>query len=198
MTSVQNISDLIGSEGQDFVVEATRIQPFKKSLHFVLFGLFWIAFISIFFGAFFGPLLKGESVEFESEGVLVVAGPGNLEPLLMPALIIGIFLFIGLIILSWGIYLMFKKGGTFVATSKRLIHLRGSKIRSIPWDQFSGDTEVWGKAKKGDVTLQLRTGHMVSGRNGQKRYVPDVVHLSGIPKPFEIEQMCRKRIVELK
>jgi hypothetical protein len=189
-------STILGDEKQDFAVEAGSMQPFKKSFAFILFGSFWIAFISIFLVAFFGPLLQGKEVEFESEGKLVVASLDNLQPLLMPAIIIGIFLFIGLVIVAWGLYCIFKKGGHFVATPSRLVHFNGNQVRSIDWEQFSGEIWVTGNAKKGDITLQLRTGHMTSTRNGSKRYVPDLVYLAAVPKPFELEQICRKRIKE--
>lgn len=53
-----------------------------------------------------------------------------------------------------------------------------------------------GSAEKADITLQMRTGHMVSQKNGPSRYVPDSIYISGIPNGYEIEAICRKRIKE--
>jgi hypothetical protein len=40
---------------------------------------------------------------------------------------------------------MNKKGGYFVGTQVRLIHYQKGIIRSIDWEQFSGDIEVSSK-----------------------------------------------------
>ena len=187
---------VLGKEKQEFAVKAGRANPPKKSLFFVFFGLAWSAFTSIFVVAFLGPLFLGQEVHFEANGVPTVASPDNLEPILVPALIIGLFVLIGVGMLLSGIYLLFKKGGYFVGTPTRLIHYRNGNVRSIDWEQFSGDIEVKGNAIKGNLALQLRTGKMVSSKNRPARYVPDVIYLSAIPEPFRVEQVCRKRIKE--
>jgi hypothetical protein len=192
----QTLINAIGVERKDFAVKAGRAQPLKKSLSILLFGTFWTAFTSIFVVAFLGPLFVGKEVEFSSGGVPTVAGPGNLEPILVPALVIGFFMIIGLAMLSAGIYSLFKKGGYFVGTPLRLIHFHRGTVRSIDWEQFSGDIEVKGDIRKGNISLQMRTGRMVSRKNGPDRYVPDVIYLTRIPNAFEIERICRKRIKE--
>lgn len=186
----------LGAERKDFAVKAGRAQPRNKSLALIIFGAFWTAFTSIFVVAFLGPVFVGKEVQFEANGVPTVAGPDNLEPLMMPALIIGIFVLIGLGMLAGGFYSMFKKGGYFVGTQNRLIHYYKGTIRSIDWEQFSGDIQVSGTIEKGNISLQMRTGRMVSRKNGPDRYVPDVIYLSQIPDAFEIEQICRRRIKE--
>jgi len=186
----------IGSESQDFAVMATRSQPLKNSLGVILFGTFWLAFTSIFVVAFLGPLFVGQEVHFTSNDVPVVAGPGNLKPVLVPALIIGLFVLIGIGMLGFGIYSLFNKGGYFIGTPTRLIHYHNGIIRSIDWEQFSGDIEVSGNEQKGNITLGMRTGRMVSRKNGPDRYVPDTLYISGIQEVMEIERICRKRIKE--
>jgi|WetSurMetagenome_2_1015567.scaffolds.fasta_scaffold00989_6 hypothetical protein len=185
----------IGSESKDFAVKCRRAQPARKSIATIFFGVIWLAFMNIFVVAFFGPIIKGKEVEFTANGVPVVAGPGNLEPVTVPGLIIGAFVLVGFGILGSGIYLLFKKGGYFAGTTERLVIYKKGKIRSIDWEQFSGDIEVNGNVRHGTISLQLRTGQMVSGKNGS-RYVPDIIYITGIPNAFEIEQLCRKRIKE--
>jgi hypothetical protein len=192
----QPLNTAIGTETKDFTVKAGRAQPLKKSMSIILFGTFWTAFTSIFVVAFLGPLFVGKEVEFSSGGVPTVAGPGNLEPILVPALLIGFFMLIGLIMLAIGVYSIFKKGGYFVGTPLRLIQYHKGTIRSIDWEQFSGDIEVRGDARKGDISLQMRTSRMVSRKNAPDRYVPDVIYISQIPAAYEIERICRKRIKE--
>ena len=192
----QDLSSTVGSENKDFSVKAKRAQPLKKSFSIILFGTVWTAFTSIFVFAFLGPIFQGKEVHFKSNGVPTVASPDNLGPIVMPAIFIGIFVLVGIGMLSWGIYSIFKKGGYFVGTPTRLVHYQNGNIRSIDWEQFSGDIEVNGNAQKGNISLQMRTGRMVSRKNEPDRYVPDVIYISEIPNVYEIEQICRKRIKE--
>jgi len=192
----ENLNTVLGSEKTDFAVKAQRAQPGKVSVSLILFGTFWLAFTSIFVIAFLGPLFVGEEVEFTTNGVPTVAGPENLGPILLPALIIGFFVLVGIAMLGFGIYSLFKKGGYFVGTPTRLVHYQNGTVRSIDWEQFSGDIEVKGDAEKGNLALQMRTGRMVSSKGGSERYVPDTIYISGVSNVFEIEQVCRKRIKE--
>lgn len=186
----------LGSEKRDFAVMAARSQPLKMSMAIIVFGTVWLAFTSIFVFAFLGPVFAGREVHFLSNDVPTVAGPGNLKPLLLPALIIGIFVLAGLGMLSWGLRMLFKKGGYFVGTPTRLVHFRNGTIRSIDWEQFSGDIEVSGNEQKGNISLGMRTGKMVSQKNGPDRYVPDTIYISGIQDVYKVEQACRMRIKE--
>ncbi|MEZ5071237.1 MAG: hypothetical protein R2751_09765 [Bacteroidales bacterium] len=144
----------IGDEKKEFAVKAGRAQPLKSSLFMIAFGTFWTAFTGIFVVAFLGPLFVGKEVEFSSGGVPTVAGPDNLEPVLVPALIIGFFVLIGLILLGVGISSAFKKGGYFVGTPLRLIQYRKGTVRSIDWELFSGHSEVKGNAYKGNISCR--------------------------------------------
>ena len=119
-----------------------------------------------------------------------------MEPLIFPAILIGVFVLIGLIILSAGLYSLFKQGGYFVGTPLRVISFQNGKIRSIDWEQFSGDITVRGDEIKGDLSLQMRTGKMVSSKNNRSRYVPETIYLSGIPDVYQVEKICRTRIKE--
>lgn len=188
--------NVIGSDPHDFIVKAKRSQPPKVSLAIIIFGAVWLAFSTIFLFVFLGPLFQGREVHFLANDVPTTAGPGNLKPILLPALIIGLFVFIGIVMLGVGLRMLFKKGGYFVGTPTRLISFKNGSYRSIDWEQFSGDIEVTGNEKKGNITLGMRTGKMVSSKNGPDRYVPDTLYISGIENASEIEKLCRKRIKE--
>lgn len=192
----QNLANNIGSENIEFAVKAKRAKPVKTSIGIILFGTVWTAFTSIFVYAFLWPLFLGDEVHFTSNGVETVASPQNLEPITFPAIIIGVFVLIGLSMLFLGIISLLKKGGYFVGTPLRLITFEKGKIRSIDWEQFSGDIEISGNEFDGNLALQMRTGRMVSSKNSGSRYVPDVIYLTGIPNVYEIEEICRKRIKE--
>jgi hypothetical protein len=188
------LQSIIGTERTDFSVFAKRRQPVKQSISTIVFGLIWTAFTSIFVFAFFGPLFKGGEVHFSADGKPVVGSWENFEPMLVPALIIGLFVLIGIGLLIWGFYSFFQNGGYFVGTENRLIHYRNGKIFTFDWEQFSGNMEI--NIKKGDISLQLRTGKMVSRKNAPAQFVADNVHISGVSDILEIEKKCRKRIKE--
>jgi len=190
------LSTAIGGEKQDFVVKAGRIKPKKKIIPMIIFSIVWLAFSSVFVFGFFGPLFQGEEVHFTMNDVPTVASMDNLQPLLGPAIIIGIFILVGIGILAAGLYFLFAEGSWYVGTPKRLIKYKKGNIRSIDWEQFSGDIEVSRRAEQGDISLKMRTGKMVSQKNGPKRFVPDVIYIAGISNVMHIEQICRKRIKE--
>ena len=196
ITLPPDLNAAIGSEKKDFAVKAGRAQPRNNSISTILFGAAWTSFTSIFVFNFLDPLLHGEEVHFELNGVPTVASVDDLDSILMPAIIIGVFVLIGISVLSWGIYSLFKKGGYFVGTPIRFIHYQNGNIRSIDWEQFSGEIEFNGNAHKGNISLQMRTGRMVSRKNSPDEYVPDVIYISEIANVFEVEQICRKRIKE--
>ena len=77
-----------------------------------------------------------------------------------------------------------------------MVHYQNGNMRSIDWEQFSGDIEVSGDAQNGAVSLRMRTGSMVASKRDPAQYVPDIIDITGIPDVFEIEQICRKRIKE--
>ena len=160
----------------------------------IAFGTVWTALSSIIGMAFFGPLFKGESVNFKVNGVTTTVNSDNLQPMLVPALFMGAFVLIGIGILSRGFYLIFQKGGHFAGTANRLIRYHKGNINSYDWEQFSGNMEI--NNKRGDISMQLRTGKMVSNRNSPDKFVPDIIYISGVPDILDIEKICRKRIKE--
>jgi hypothetical protein len=192
----QNLLTVIGEEKIDFSVKAKRAKPVKNSMGVIFFGTIWTALTSIFVYAFLGPLFVGEEVHFTSNDIPTVASPDNLGPIIFPAIIIGVFVLIGLLMLGFGLYSLFRKGGYFIGTPLRLISYQNGKVRSIDWEQFSGDIAVKGNEINGDLSLQMRTGKMVSSKNNRNRYVPETIYLTGIPDVYQVEKICRARIKE--
>jgi hypothetical protein len=188
-----NLNAAIGAEKKDFIVKAGRAYPRKNSFFKILFGCVWTAITSF---TLLGPLFQSEEVYFELNGVPTVVSLDNLVANLMPAILILVFVLIGISMLSWGIYSLLKKGGYFVGTPIRLVHYQNGNIRSIDWEQFTGDIEFNGNAHKGNISFLMRTGKTVSSKNGPDRYVPDVIHILEIPNVVEVEQICRRRIKE--
>jgi hypothetical protein len=188
------LQSVIGTEQLDFSVKAKRNQPASKSIGIILFGTLWTAFTSIFVYAFLGPLFVGKETNFKVDGVPTTGSWDNFQPMIMPTIIISVFVLVGLGMLFWGFYSIFKKGGYFVGTKSRLIKFNNGNISSFDWEQFSGNIDI--NTRKGDIALQLRTGKMVSRKNRSDEYVPDVIYISGVDDVLDIEQKCRKRIKE--
>ena len=192
----EELSREVGSESRDFAIKASRAYPKGTSIVMIIFGLVWSTF-SIFMGSsFFLPLLQGGEMNFTVNGVSKVATLGNMQSAIFPAIFIGIFVFIGLSLVIGGIVILFKDGGYFVATPTRLVKYLKGDLRSIDWEQFSGDIGVRNYSSLGDITLQLRTGKMVSQKNSPDKYVPDNIFICGIKNVFDVERICRKRIKE--
>ncbi len=193
-TMPANLQSIIGNESVDFLVKAKRKQPVKNSFGIIVFGTIWSGFVSIFVFALFGPLFRGEEAHFKVDGVPTSASWENFQPILTPALIIGLFVFIGVGMLTWGFYSLFQRGGYFVGTNNRLIGYNKGVIKTYDWEQFTGNMEI--NDLKGDISLQLRSGKMVSRKNKPDEFVPDVIYISGITDVLEVEKDCRKRIKE--
>jgi hypothetical protein len=194
LTMPIDLQSLIGKDNIDFLVKAKRKQPVKNSIGIIFFGSIWTAFTSIFVIVLFGPLFRGEETHFEINGVPASASLENFRPMLTPALIISMFVLIGIGMLAWGFYSLFQKGGYFVGTNNRLIRYNKGIVNTYDWEQFTGNMEINGP--KGDISLQLRSGKMVQRKNKPDEFVPDIIYISGITDVLEIEKNCRKRIKE--
>jgi hypothetical protein len=192
----QELEAAIGGQAKEFAVKAKRAKPFKRSIGLILFGLVWLGFSSMFAFIMFGPLLQGKEVNITINDVPTTVTPDNLAPLLIPGIFVGIFLLVGIGTLGYGIYSVTAEGPFIVGTKSALLIFRKGKLRTIDWEQFNGDITVSGDDQNGTVALQMRTGKMVSKGKHGKRYVPDVIHMAGIPNAYEIEQICRKHIKE--
>ncbi len=187
----------VGSESREFVVEAGQIKPLKKTVPLFLFGVAWTLGTGFLIFNFWWPFLMGEEISFDLNDEIVTASLQNMSNITVPLIFTVISILVGVGVLAWGIYFLVKKGGYFVGTPERLINYRNGKIRSIDWEQFTGDIEVSGNEKKGDISLQMRTGRMVqTSDHTSSKYVPDFIYISGVSNIFEIEKICRKRIKE--
>lgn len=195
-TLPQELISSLDSESKDFAVKAGRVQPLKVSYTLIIIAIMFILFTSIFSFVIITPLIEGKDVNIEINGVPTVVSRNNLRPLIVPAIFFGVFGLVGITVLYLGIYSIFAKGGYFVGTPSRLVNFKNGKIKSIDWEQFSGNIELSGNSQSGNISLQLRTGRMVHRKNGPANYVPDIIHILQIENVFEIEKICRKRIKE--
>ncbi|MES2592035.1 MAG: hypothetical protein V4608_09135 [Bacteroidota bacterium] len=189
----QDLANLIGSESRDFVVKANRAQPLSQSIALIVFGFIWTSLTAIFAFFFFAPFIKDKLLGTTTEE-FSTNDSDSFD--LIPAVFIVFFILIGITLLILGIRSLFTKGGYFVGTPKRLIIFQKNSMRSIDWEQFSGDITVNGDDQKGNISMQLRTGKMASSKNQRERFVPDVIYISEIPNVSEIQKLCWKRINE--
>jgi hypothetical protein len=195
--------DYIGLENKDFVVKANRIEPLKKTVGQIFAGILILGFMSLFVVSFIFPMFKNPNVDISTNSMYMFDKSDNQWVFeakvenVMPVIIISIFVFIGFYVTISGIFKLFKEGSFFVGTQTRLIVFDKNEIRSIDWEQFSGDIELSGS----NVTLQLRTGKLEkvdSGSNGSgyHKFVPDYIYISDISNVLEVEKKCRIRIKE--
>ncbi|WP_343329798.1 hypothetical protein [Polaribacter staleyi] len=190
------LRNLISPEQTDFIVKSSRNYPKKNGLFLLFFSLFWNAFVSIFVIAFIIPVLSGKEVHFKENDVPTSGSLENWESILVPSLVIGLFVVVGIGLFIWAFVQLFQKGGYFVGTETRFIKYRNGKITVKDWEQFSGNIKMSNKSRVGDLELELRTGKMKSRNKGTDRFVPDIIYISGIKNVFEIEKKIRKRIKE--
>ncbi len=195
-TMPPEINSTLAGERPEFVTKSKRDTKLSSSIGLLIFSMIWLGFTSIFVFVFFGPLLSGKDVNFTVNGTPTTANLSNMGSLTMPGIIIGIFVLIGIFIFIASIRSLFSKGSWFIGTSKRLIVYRKNYTQSIDWEQFSGNIIVSGPSNNNTISLEMRTGHMVSQKNRADRYVPDMIEMIGINNGFEIEPIIRKRIKE--
>ena len=190
----QELISVIGSEKIEFAAKAKRHQSRSKTIIMFVFASFWCGFISIFVIVFFGPLFIGEEVHFSANGEPVVGSLDNLQPMIVPGLVIGLFVLVGIGLMIAAVRGALKKGGYFVGTPTRFLRYSNGTINAYDWEQFNGNIEV--NFTKGDITFQLRNGNMVSKKNRPDQFVADSIELSGVDHVMEIESISRKRMKE--
>jgi hypothetical protein len=191
----EEINISLGSETRDFAVKGTFAQPVGGSVYNIIFGAGWLGFTYFMSTFFIGPEFIDYVINAINGSAVPTQEEGGLKGLLFLVVFFGIFLSVGLYVFLKGVFSLFRRGGYFIGTPTRLVNFRNGKMRTSDWEQFTGSIEVKGSNTKGNITLVMRTGHMVSGKGGS-RYVPDITFIAGIPGAYDIEQICRKRIKE--
>jgi hypothetical protein len=190
----EELNIAIGSESIEFAVKGSRTQSIRTSMSSIIFGTVWTAFTLFIASMFLGSVLNRNIISNIS-GMLASATGEDKKGIWFLLGFFGLFLTIGIFMIAKGIIPLFKKGGYFVGTPTRIVNFKRGQLNSSDWEQFNGNITVRGNNKNGSITLEMRTGYMVSQKGGS-RYVPNIVYISGIPNVYEIEQICRKRIKE--
>ncbi len=195
-TIPQALKSVLDNESIDFSIKSKRNHPKNSAMAMLAFSLFWNAFVSIFIVAFIVPLFTEGEVHFLTNDVPTVATLENWKPMLVPCLIIGVFVLVGLLMLGYGLVMMFQSGAYFVGTPTRFIKYRKGTVTVTDWEQFSGNIKLTNKNLEGSLSLELRTGKIRSRDKGADRFVPDIIHIASVENVFKIEKLCRKRIKE--
>lgn len=195
-TLPQEAENMLGGEQKDFVVRSHRAYPLRAALPMLFFGLFWFGITSLIFFGMFGPLFTGQEISFGLPAVEQVDDESKESGgIVFQALFFGIFFLIGIGMLVYAGYLMFKGGSWYVGTPTRLFVYHKDDIKSLDWELFSGDVHVYGKPHNGTVTLRMRSGKVVRHKHGET-IQPHEVHISGISQSHSVSQMCIQRIKE--
>lgn len=195
MITEQNLPDdlmrHLAGESKDFIVKSRYRYP-RGSYSRLIFMLVWLTFPAVFIIGLYAPLFINGETHFTSGGEKVVATWDNLSPLLPPTLHVSLFFIAGGAFLGRDLYRFFKKGGYFIGTAERLIDYHNGNLRSIDWEQFSGQM----KLVKNNLTLTLRSGKMVSRKNDSDVFVPDTIYMAKIANANQVAAICQKRIKE--
>ncbi len=196
ITLPKDLISYLSTQKKDFVIKSGRTEPATKIIANIFIGVCCIIPAVFVTPGYLIPLLQGKDIYLTYNGESVIANLNNFSPLVMYSIAIGFLFLFGLLSLFWGIYLVFKKGGYFVGTASGLINYRDGKIRSINWEEFSGEIKVTGNDRKGNIMLIMQKGLAVPSRGGGNHFIPANVYISEIPNISEIEKICRKRINE--
>nr|WP_199002442.1 hypothetical protein [Flavobacterium sp. ASV13] len=191
-----DLKKLIDNEKIDFLIKAKRKYPLSHSITGLLFGIFWLAFTSIFIYGVFSPLFKNGELHFESNEQPVTANWQDLSELLIPGIFISIFTIVGFSIIGFSFYSLFQKGGYFAGTETRMIQYRNGTSTITDWEQFTGNVKINAKNNFGNLEYELRTGKMQRRKNQSDKFVPDIIYIAGIENVYEIEKKCKIRIKE--
>lgn len=175
------LQSALSGETVDFAVKSSRHKTWKEAGYFLMFGTFWMLISLTVGGAFFLPLLFLGEVDIEINNVPTTVTHDNLEVMLFPGIVIGLFIIIGIAILSYAIYATFARGGWYIGRPEGISYYRKGKTEFHKWDEFSG-VELKGDDTKGDITLK------------QKKGAP--MGISGVPDASVISKICEERIGE--
>ena len=213
---IQQYLDL--NESVKFAVNSRRHISSGTALLGFFFVFIWLGITSaVGYGLVLNPFLNslaGKDTMLYVNNMPETVGPGNLSTLMLPVIVIGIFFVIGIAGLLALTYSYFSAGGWFVGTDKRLIHLRKSRLRSISWDQFTGNITTSGDVNKGNIVLDLRKapepslGERIESQidtlPGVRRrsrlhiIARESISIIGVPNVFDLEKICRSRIETFK
>ncbi len=113
----------------------TRVNP--VGLANIIFAAFWLGITLIMGAGFFIPLLRNGSVNIKINGQPQVATLENWQSLAFPAVMIGGFFLIGLVILWKGIGYFVQKESYFIGTPSRIVLEFDGKTSDFAWQDFS-------------------------------------------------------------
>jgi hypothetical protein len=188
------LNQTIASHEKDFAVKAKRAYPLAKTLNTLIFSFVWLILTTFFAYVMIGPIiLQGKTIQMEINDVPTMVGPDNLWNYPIIPIFLGFFYFMGFILLITGFYYALAKGPWFVGTREGLIVYNGRKTHTVAWNEFSGGMTAYGDTQQGSLILQLLRSK--AAKYGRK-YVQDKVYMIGIPKPYQVQEACKKRISE--
>ncbi|AZQ44296.1 hypothetical protein [Nonlabens ponticola] len=190
-----HIYQVIDKEEVLFKTKNRWFYPRRKSYKLMGFALFWNLFVGVIATMFFGPLITEGKVSFTQNDVPVTGSLDDWEPLLFPALFIGLFVIVGLSLIGYTLWTLFKPGGGFIATDTRLISYGSSNYKSYEWSAFTGTIEVLNYKGRGSLIIDLRTG-TTKKSNKQTVVKPDQLYLENLDDPIKAEHICRKQITQ--
>ncbi|GET45442.1 hypothetical protein [Capnocytophaga felis] len=180
-TILNELHSTIGDETIDFYVFAERKVPRVVSVFFVFFAIFWLLVTLSFGSVFFDDFGRGNAFFEVMNGFALTQ--------------IGIFVFIGAVLLVWGVITFFQNGGHFIGTPTRLIHYKRGTTKIYPWSDFTGNMDF--NTKQRYITFYLHSDKKEK-RDNKTYMICRSVHLFSAKNVLEIAKITYQRITENK
>lgn len=185
------LNNYVGSESRDFVVKAKRADFPGKYIFLIFFSIVWTAMPLSMLVAWLTPFFT------PAPGKASFSLTSDLPVLISTLAFPGIFVVVGFAIFGFSLYSLLRSGGYFVGTPTRLVVYDQGELRSISWEQFSGDITTIGNNTNGSLTLMLKSIKTTSSsRKSGPTIEQDSINIIGIPNVYSIEQACRNRIIK--
>ncbi len=184
-----DVYKILNGERIEISFKSKRKNPFVKSIFKLLFALAWLISSILFAYIFIKPLFNNGDIEFEFNGEVFTGNLDNIDPVLPMILFLSFFVAMGIYLLLRALFLLFQKGGYFVATPVRLIYYYKGKVKFYNWSEFNGNMKI--NSNNGDIVLELKTGKIVYTENSPSRYEPEIIYISGIVNVFNVEKILR-------
>lgn len=184
----------LGDERISFFVKAAKEKSTKDSWSAIRWGLLWVAVIGGIFTAMVYELLLGKPTGLNIGDTRITVTPDDLSPLYGFFTFGAFFVLPGFIVIGLGIYGFYRKGGYFLGTENRLIHLNSWKECSVyNWSEFQNKIDIYFTKNRGNLVFSLKE-KIITKKNGKKVKETESIGMAEINHAREIKAFCHEKI----
>lgn len=183
----------LGDESIYFFVKAAKEKSTKDSWSVIRWGLLWIAVIGGIFTAMVYELLLGKPTGLNIGDTRITVTPDDLSPLYGFFTFGAFFVLPIFIVIVLGIYGFFRKGGYFLGTQNRLIHLNSWNECSVySWSKFQNKIDIYSSNNIGNIIFSLKE-KIITKKSGKKVKETKSIGMAEINHAREIEAFCHEK-----